>query len=144
NTAALEGLLREGRTALRTASRPELGDGLFAIGDPDFDVDAYVPWIAERKGEAFAARIKKKMGDNVLFAIGATVQAMQSRPELEAIARTRDEACHVYVGSGVGDLPQSYAAARALDRATRQWKQYWAQPEHCAARARFEETGEVD
>lgn len=142
NVAALDKLLREGRTALKTASRPELGDGLFAVGDPDFSVDDYTGWIAERKGDAFAARLRKKMGDNVLFALGATVQAMQCHPELEKLARELDEQCHVYVGSGVGDLPQSYDAARALDRATRAWNQFWADPAHCEARARFDATGE--
>src|SRR5690606_9166736 len=107
NVAALEALLREGRTALRTTSRPELGHHLFAVGDPDFTIDDYVPWVAERKGEAYATRLRKKMGDNVQFALGATIQALSCDPRLEGIARELDEACHVYVGSGVGDLPQS-------------------------------------
>ena len=95
---------------------------------PISSVDDYVPWIAERKGETFASRLKKKMGDNVLFALGATIQAMQCDAKLEAIAKELDEACHVYVGSGVGDLPQSYQAARTLDRATRAWLHFWADP----------------
>ncbi len=144
NVAALDTMLREGGTALKTASRPELGEGLFAVGDPDFSIDDYTSWVAERKGEAFATRLKKKMGDNVLFALGATVQAMQCDPQLEKIARELDEECHVYVGSGVGDLPQSYAAVRSLDRATRAWNQFWAAPERCAARKKFEESGVVD
>jgi 3-oxoacyl-[acyl-carrier-protein] synthase II len=150
NVAGLHALLREGRTALRTVSRPELGDGLFAVGDPDFSIADYVPWIAERKGEAYATRLKKKMGDNVLFALGATIQAMcggdPRKPDcrLETIARELDHECHVYVGSGVGDLPQSYAAARSLDRATREWNHFWADPVRCPARTRFEETGAID
>lgn len=140
---ALDRLLRAGETALRAARRPELGDGLFAVGEPEFAVDDYVGWIAARKGEAFATRLKKKMGDNVLFALGAAVQAMQCDPELEAVAKELDEACHVYVGSGVGDLPQSYAAARELDKATRRWNQFWADPVRCPARRAFEEWGEV-
>ncbi len=144
NVAALEQLLREGKTALETASRPELGEGLFAVGDPDFSIDEYVGWVAERKGEAYATRLKKKMGDNVLFALGAAVQAMQCNGQLETIAKELDEACHVYVGSGVGDLPQSYAAARSLDKATRAWNQFWADPTRCAARKVFAETGDFD
>jgi 3-oxoacyl-[acyl-carrier-protein] synthase II len=146
NIAALDALLREGRTALRTTSRPELGDGLFAVGDPDFTIDDYVPWIAERKGENFATRLKKKMGDNVLFALGSTIQALSGEqgPILERLAQSLDERCHVYVGSGVGDLPQSYAAARALDAATRAWNQFWASPSHCDARKKYEETGALD
>lgn len=141
NIAALEALLRNGKTALETASRAELGEGLFAVGEPEFAIDDYVGWIAERKGEAFAARLKKKMGDNVLFALGATVQAMQCNAKLEGIARELDEACHVYVGSGVGDLPQSYDAARSLDKATRAWNQFWADPSRCPALRAFMETG---
>ena len=125
-------------------SRPELGDDLFAVGDPDFAIDDYLAWISERKGEAFATRLKKKMGDNVLFALGATVQAMQCSDKLEKIAKELDEACHVYVGSGVGDLPQSYAAARSIDAATRVWNQFWADPVRCEARRVYEETGTLE
>src|SRR5262249_33215035 len=113
-------------------------------------IDDYVPWIAKRKGEAFATRLKKKMGDNVLFALGATIQAMSGgdprEPDdrLGSIARELDDACHVYVGSGVGDLPHSYNAARCLDRATRQWNAFWADPAHCAARASWLATGKLD
>ncbi|MBX3207784.1 MAG: hypothetical protein KF764_22235 [Labilithrix sp.] len=144
NVAALDALLREGKTALKTASSPALGEGLFAVGDPDFAIDDYTGWIAERKGEAFATRLKKKMGDNVLFALGATVQAMQCDAKLESLAKELDEACHVYVGSGVGDLPQSYGAARSLDKATRAWNQFWADPARCPARAAFESTGAIE
>ena len=137
NIAALEQLLRSGKSALTIASRPELGTGLFAVGDPDFDADDYVRWIAARKGEAYATRLKKKMGDNVLFALGATVQALQCDDRLEHIAKELDEGCHVYVGSGVGDLPQSYAASRALEKATRAWNHFWADPAHNPARRAF-------
>ncbi len=143
DVASLQTLLREGKSALRTASRPELGEGLFAVGEPDFSFDDYAGWIGARKGDAYAARLKKKMGDNVLFALGATVQAMQCDARLETLAKELDDAVHVYVGSGVGDLPQSYDAARAIDRATRAWNHYWAAPSRCAARRRFEESGEL-
>jgi 3-oxoacyl-(acyl-carrier-protein) synthase len=147
DVVALEALLAEGRSALRVVGRPELGEGLFAVGDPEFDIDDYVPWIAERKGEAYATRLKKKMGDNVLFSLGATIQAIcggdprQPDRRLETIARELDDECHVYVGSGVGDLPQSYAAARSIDRASRAWNAFWAHPTRCPALARFTETG---
>ncbi|HVJ91533.1 MAG TPA: beta-ketoacyl synthase N-terminal-like domain-containing protein, partial [Labilithrix sp.] len=144
NVDALDTLLRQGKTALRNVSRRELGADLFAVGDPQFSVDDYVPWIAARKGEAYATRLKKKMGDNVLFALGATIQAMQCDSKLEGIAKELDEACHVYIGSGVGDLPQSYEAARSLDRATRAWTHFWADPARCAARRTWEQTGTID
>lgn len=141
NIGALESLLHSGKSALKTARSAELGADLFAVGDPDFDIDDYVPWVAKRKGDAYASRLQRKMGDNVVFALGATIQALSCDDRLEKIAQELDEACHVYVGSGVGDLPQSYAAARALDRATRAWNQFWADPAHCPARRMFLESG---
>lgn len=143
NIAALSALLRQGKTALRNVTRPELGEELFAVGDPDFSFEDAFQWIAARKGDPYANRLKKKMGDNVLFALGATVEAISCNPKLETIAKELDEGCHVYVGSGVGDLPQSYEAARTLERATRAWNQFWADPTRCAARKTYEESGQV-
>lgn len=143
NVAAFEDLLASGHTALRTTSRTELGSGLFAVGDPDFAFEDYVGWIKERHGEAYAARLQKKMGDNVQFTVGATIQALSTQPGLETRVRELDEACHVYVGSGVGDLPQSYAANRSLERATRRWNHFWAQVDRCSARRRYEREGQA-
>lgn len=141
---ALEALLRSGQTALAPDARPELGHGLFAVGNPAFTFDDYGPWIAARHGEAYAARLKKKMGDNVQFAVGAAIQALSAEPRLEALAKELDERCHVYVGSGVGDLPESYKAGRSITRATQAWNAFWAEPARNAARRRFEEGGAVE
>lgn len=138
DVAALEALLERQGRGLHVPGDAAFGGDLFAVGDPDFDQAKVVSFIAARKGDAYAARLTSKMGDNVLFALGAVVQAVATHPALERIASELDEACHVYVGSGVGDLPQSYAAERALDRATRAWNRYWAAPERCAARRLYE------
>src|SRR5258708_30908186 len=138
NIVALEQLLRGGGSALSPSSRSELGPGLFAVGDPDFSFDDYAPWIAQRHGEAYVARLRSKMGDNVQFAVGVTIQALQGEPRLEAMLREGDEGCPVFIGSGVGDLRESHRAAEALDRATRIWNHFWAQPAQCAERQRFE------
>lgn len=135
---ALEALLRSGRSAVTTTKRPGLDQGLFAVGDPDFSFDTYVPWLAARHGDAWVARLRQKMGDNVQFAVGATIQALTTQPELEALVREADDACHVYVGSGVGDLCESYKAAAAHERASRAWNHHWAQPAHNAALRRFQ------
>jgi hypothetical protein len=55
--------------------------------------------------------------------------------------RGLDEGCQVFIGSGVGDLPESYRAAASLDRATRAWNHFWAQSAHCEARRRYEADG---
>jgi len=142
NVAALEALLASGRTALSVGgpeTRQELGAGLFASGDPDFSVADYEGWIAERHGDAYVARMRSKMGENVLFAVGAAIQALKCEPNLEAVVREADGACQVFIGSGVSDLPESYRAASSLERATRAWNSFWAQPARCGARRRYEQ-----
>lgn len=59
---ALETLLCDGRSALGTGLLPDLGHGLFAVGDPDFSFDDYAGWIAERHGEAYVARMAQQDG----------------------------------------------------------------------------------
>jgi 3-oxoacyl-(acyl-carrier-protein) synthase len=120
-----------------------VGHGLFAVGDPDFAFDDYKPWIRAREGEARCAQLEAKMGDNALFAIGAAIQALESNPGLEAACRRTDDATHVYVGSGVGDLPESYRAHEAFTRAVRRWNAFWARPERCAALRRHREGSET-
>ncbi len=138
NVPGLEQLLRSGRSALAPSGRAELGPGLFAVGAPDFSFDDYAPWIAERRGEAYVGRLRSKMGENVQFALGATIQAIESQPGLEALEREADEQCTVLIGSGVGDLGATHEAASALDHATRAWNHFWASSTHCSERRRFE------
>lgn len=133
NIAAFRAALARGESTLRLASSSELGRGLFAVGDPDFDFEDYRSWVTERFGEARFNQLKSKMGDNALFAIGAFIQALGNDVRLEAALKDLDYGCHVYVGSGVGDLPESYAARAALDRATRLWNRFWADRTRCAA-----------
>src|SRR5579862_5421970 len=107
NITALDALLRGGRSALAPAIGASLGQRLFPVGDPDFSFDDYAAWIAERHGETYVSRLRSKMGENVQFAVGATIQALSCDPQLEARIRELDEGCQVYIGSGVGDLPES-------------------------------------
>ena len=141
DVAALAALLQRGGTALVPSPHPELGPGLFAVGEPDFAFTDYAGWIAERHGTPYVSRMLSKMGDNVQFAIGATIQALAGSPGLEALVKELDDQCHVYVGSGIGDLPESYRAAAALARATRAWNHFWASAAHCAERRAFETEG---
>jgi 3-oxoacyl-[acyl-carrier-protein] synthase II len=140
NVEALVELLRTGASALAPSKKSELGPGLFAVGEPDFTFDDYADWIVKRHGAPYVSRMLAKMTDNVQFAIGATIQALGT-PELEAAVKELDEQCHIYVGSGVGDLPESYKAAASLTRATREWNHFWANPARCAERRRFHAEG---
>ena len=133
-------LLQSGVSALRPSAKPELGPGLFAVGEPDFAFADYQEWIAARHGAPYVSRMVAKMSDNVQFAIGATIQALRA-PGLEDAVKELDEQCHVYIGSGVGDLPESYKAAATLGRAMREWNHFWADPAHCTERRRFHAEG---
>ncbi|HEU4409021.1 MAG TPA: beta-ketoacyl synthase N-terminal-like domain-containing protein [Polyangiaceae bacterium] len=139
--AAFRALLERGETALRPSPRAELGYGLFAVGDPDFRFEEYAPWVASRHGEGYVARMRSKMGENVLFSVGAMVQALGCDERLEGLLRELDGRCHIYVGSGVGDLPESYRAATDLARALRVWNHFWAEPARCEARRRYAAEG---
>ena len=131
--SAFRGVVSRGRSALTLARRAELGFGLFAVGDPEFDFGAYHDWIVSRSGEPRFRQLESKMGDNALFAIGACIQALESNPGLEKIVRELDAQVQVCIGSGVGDLPQSYAANQSLQRATRVWNRFWADRSRCVA-----------
>ncbi len=138
-----EALLRSHTSGLKTVTSPELGQDLFAVGDPEFSIDTYADWITERHGASYFTRMKKKMGDNVGFTVGAAIQALECTPDLEQVVRDADDACHVYVGSGVGDLREVHEATRTIDRATRRWNHFWASRDQCEARAAFETSGVV-
>jgi 3-oxoacyl-[acyl-carrier-protein] synthase II len=138
DVGALEALLKTGRSALRLGDRQEAGATLFATGEPDFSLSDYEEWIAARHGDAYLARMRTKMGENVQFAVGATIQALRCDARLEPLLRELDDRCQVFIGSGVSDLPESYRAAASLERAVRAWNHFWAQPAHCLARRRFE------
>ena len=135
--------VERGNTVMTLANTAELGHRLFAVGNPDFDFESYRPWITERFGEPRFTQLKSKMGDNALFAIGATLQSLDSNPGLEAALREADFESHVYIGSGVGDLPQSYAAAETLAAATRAWHRFWADRARCPALRSYEDEKRV-
>jgi 3-oxoacyl-[acyl-carrier-protein] synthase II len=143
DVGSLVSLLRSGGSGLATSTRDALGRGLFAVGEPAFAFEDYQSWIAERHGETYCARLRSKMNDNVQFAVGATIQALQCDARLEKMVRELDEQVHVYIGSGVGDLPTSYTASTSLGRATRAWNRFWAESAHNTARRRFASEGTI-
>lgn len=142
--ARFRAVIERGESVLSVARTPELGDGLFAVGNPTFDFESYRPWIVARDGEPRFSQLKSKMGDNALFAIGACIQALESNAGLEKAVRELDARTHVYIGSGVGDLPQSYAAGESLAKAMRAWNRFWADPSRCAALRAYRENGSLE
>lgn len=119
------------------------GQSNFLVGYPDFDFESYRPWFDERFPPAKFAQLKDKMGPMVQFAIGAFIQSLRQNAGLEEYLQSLGVKCHVYVGTGLGDITVTQEQALAYDRALRRWNEFWAAPHRCAPLRRHLE-GEAD
>ena len=120
------------------------GQSNFLVGYPEFDFDAYRPWFDERFPPAKYAQLKEKMGPNVQYAIGAFIQSLGQNPGLEQYLQALGTQCHVYVGTGIGDITITQQEAIRYERALRRWNEFWAAPERCSPlRAHAEGTREA-
>jgi len=119
------------------------GQSNFLVGYPEFDFETYHAWFDERFPPAKFAQLKEKMGPMVQFAIGAFIQSLGQNPGIEAYLQSLGTACHVYVGSGLGDITVTQEQVLAYERAIRRWNEFWARPERCAPLRRHL-GGEVD
>jgi 3-oxoacyl-(acyl-carrier-protein) synthase len=104
------------------------GPDNFLVGAPDFALETYRGWLAERFAPARFTQIQSKMGLPTQFAMGAFIQALGQNPGLEHELERLGALAHVYVGTGVGDLPTIYEASVRLDRAQARWDRFWADP----------------
>ena len=111
----------------------EYGPSNFLVGYPEFDFETYHDWFDERFPPAKFAQLKDKMGTIVKYAIGAFIQSLGQNPGIEQYLQSLGPKCHVYVGTGIGDMGIIYEQSVTLDRATRRWNEFWASPERCAA-----------
>ena len=104
------------------------GPNTFMVGDPEFDLEDYRSWIVERFKPNKFSQLESKMGQPVLYAIGSFIQALAQNPGLEDELRRLGERTHIYVGTGVGDLPTQYEQSIRYYRAQRHWNRFWADP----------------
>ncbi len=109
----------------------------FVAGIPRFDFSVYKPWIDERFEASRYAQIEKKLGINVKFAIGAFIQALGQNPGMEQTLIDLGLDAHIYVGTGVGDIPTMYRINVDYYKAQRRWNRYWAAPARCRALSDF-------
>src|SRR5439155_10889284 len=109
------------------------GPSNFLVGYPDFDFEAYHAWFDDRFAPAKFAQLNDKMGPMVKYAIGSFIQSLSQNPGIEQYLQSLGTKCHVYVGTGLGDVTVIYEESVALDRAMRRWNEFWAAPERCAA-----------
>ena len=119
------------------------GQSNFLVGYPDFDFDAYRPWFDERFPPAKFAQLKDKMGPMVQYAIGAFIQALGQNAGLGEHLEALGTRCHIYVGTGLGDITVTQEQALLYERALRRWNEFWAKPERCTPLRRHLD-GETD
>ncbi|HWN81837.1 MAG TPA: beta-ketoacyl synthase N-terminal-like domain-containing protein [Candidatus Udaeobacter sp.] len=109
------------------------GPDNFLVGQPRFDFAAYRPWIDQRFEANRFAQIDKKLGPNSKFAVGAFIQALGQNPGIEQTLIDLGLRTHIYVGTGVGDIPTIYQINIDYYKAQRRWNRFWAAPQRCAA-----------
>lgn len=109
------------------------GPSNFLVGEPDFDFSAYRPWFGERFPPARYSQIDEKMGPMAKYAIGAFIQACSQNPGIEGYLSGLGPRCHVYVGTGLGDITVMEQEARSSGRARARWNEFWASPSRCSA-----------
>jgi 3-oxoacyl-(acyl-carrier-protein) synthase len=109
------------------------GQSNFLVGYPEFDFESYHAWFDERFPPAKFSQIKDKMGPMVQYAIGAFIQSLSQNPGIEAFLQSLGTACHVYIGTGLGDITVTQEQALVYERALRRWNEFWAQNERCFA-----------
>jgi 3-oxoacyl-(acyl-carrier-protein) synthase len=120
------------------------GPDNFLVGMPEFDFGDYREWIVERFKPNKYSQLESKMGLPVKYALGAFVQALGQNPGLgDELSRLGTRA-HVYVGTGLGDLPTQYEQSLTLYRAQRCWNHFWAAPERNSVRHRWATGGGLD
>lgn len=109
------------------------GPSNFLVGKPDFRFADYKGWIDERFPPTRFSQLDKKMGTPTQYAIGAFIQSLRQNPGIEQELENLGVKAHVYVGTGLGDLPTIYDTSVELHRAQRRWDRFWANPERNAA-----------
>jgi 3-oxoacyl-(acyl-carrier-protein) synthase len=107
------------------------GQSNFLVGYPEFDFEAYHAWFDERFPPAKYAQLKDKMGPMVQYAIGAFIQSLGQNPGIEQYMQSLGMRCHVYVGTGIGDITVTQNEALHYERVLRRWNEFWAAPERC-------------
>jgi 3-oxoacyl-[acyl-carrier-protein] synthase II len=119
------------------------GQSNFLVGYPEFDFESYHSWFDQRFPPAKFAQLKDKMGPVVQYAIGAFIQSLGQNPGIEEYLQSLGTRCHVYIGTGIGDITVTQQEALAYEKTLRRWNEFWARPERCAPLRRHHE-GERD
>jgi hypothetical protein len=109
----------------------------FLVGKPKFDLERYRPWIEERFKPARFSQLAKHSGDTVRYAVGAFIDSLAQNPGIEMTLRELGQQTHIYVGTGVGDLPTMYEVSIDYYKAQRRWNRFWGDPARCRLRQQY-------
>ena len=116
------------------------GPDSFLVGRPAFDLARYRPWFEARFKPNRFSQFESKMGEPTRYAVGSFIQALEQNPGIEQELQALGTQTHVYVGTGLGDLPTHYEQSLVFYRAQRRWNRFWASTErNSALRAYFED-----
>ncbi len=115
------------------------GPSNFLVGQPKFDIADYRPWIEQRFKPARYAQLVKHSGDMVRYTVGAFIQSLQQNEGMEQELQDLGQQAHVYIGTGVGDLPTMYDVSIVYYKAQRRWNRFWGAPERCRLRRQYAE-----
>lgn len=119
------------------------GPDNFLVGMPEFRLEDYQAWIAERFPPRRFQQLKEKMDFPSLYAVGAFIQSLCQNPGIEGVLQQLGPQCHVYVGTGVGNVATMYNESVRLYKAQRRWNEFWSQPaNNSALRAHLESGGD--
>lgn len=118
------------------------GPDNFLVGNPTFNLADYKPWIDARFPANRFSQLERKMGQPTQYAIGAFIQSLSQNPGIEKELQALGARAHVYVGTGLGDLPTIQHISLDLYRAQRRWDRFWASPERNGALRQWRETRE--
>lgn len=115
----------------------ELFDGFgpsnFLVGKPDFNFADYRHWINERFPPNRYFQLVEKMDTISLFAIGSFIQALGQNAGIEKVLQELGTQTHVYIGSGLGNIPTINEVSVTLYKTQRRWNRFWGSPENNSA-----------
>src|SRR5262245_31124950 len=95
------------------------GPSNFLVGYPEFNFEQYHDWFDQRFPPAKFAQLQEKMGPMVQYAMGAFIQSLGQNPGIETFLQSLGTRCHVYVGTGLGELTIQHEQSLAYERGLR-------------------------
>lgn len=120
------------------------GPSNFLVGTPEFDFTRYRGWLDERFPPSKFSQLDEKMGPMTKYAMGSFIQSLSQNPGIEESLQEMGIRCHVYVGTGLGEVTVQHEASLRYDRASRRWNAFWAAPERCRALREYLDGGDAD